>query len=59
VGLLDKIFGGGSSSLSSMSDSQLQRTLDRGVGRNTGESVATRAAQIREGAKRGITPNKK
>ena len=39
---------------SEMSDSQLQRKLNSGVGKNTGESIATRAAYIKEGQKRGI-----
>ncbi len=59
MGLLDKLFGGSSSDPSKMSDSQLQRKLNKGVGKNTGESLATRANYIREGEKRGITPKQK
>ena len=43
-----------SKSPSEMSDSQLQRKLNNGVGKNTGESIASRAAYIKEGQARGI-----
>ena len=56
MSLRDKLFGGSKPS-SSMSDRQLQRELDRGVGRNTGASIAERASQIREGQRRGIQAN--
>ena len=59
MGLLDKLFGGSSSDPSKMSDSQLQRKIDKGVNKNTGESLATRANYIREAQNRGITPKKK
>ncbi len=63
MGLLGDIFGSllndGSKSPSDMSDRELQRKLNSGVGKNTGESVATRANYIREGQKRGITPKQK
>lgn len=58
MSLFDKLLGGGKSP-SSMSDRELQRKLNSGVGRNTGESVATRASYIREGERRGIKPEKK
>ena len=59
MGLLDSIFGSMSSSkpASSMSDRELQRKLDKGVGKNTGESIAQRANYIKEGEKRGIKAN--
>lgn len=57
MGILDALFGGSSSSSSSMSDSELSRKLERSRGRNTGEDIATRASQIREGYKRGILTN--
>lgn len=56
MGILDILFGS-SKSPSSMSDKELQRKLDRGVGKNTGESIASRAAYIREGQNRGISAN--
>jgi hypothetical protein len=59
MGLLDILFGGGNKSPSEMSDRELQRKLDRGVGKNTGESVASRASYIREGEKRGISADQK
>lgn len=59
MGFLDKLFGSSSASPSKMSDAQLQKKLDNSVGKNTGESVASRAAYIREGQKRGITPKQK
>ena len=58
MSLLDKLFGS-SKSPSSMSDRELQRKLDSSVGKNTGESIATRASYIREGERRGITANQK
>lgn len=58
MGLFGKLLGG-SKSPSSMSDRELQRKLNSGVGRNTGESVASRASYIREGEKRGIKPKGK
>lgn len=58
MSLLDKLLGG-SKSPSSMSDRELQQKLNSGVGKNTGESVATRASYIREGERRGIKPEKK
>ena len=59
MGFLDKLLGGSSSkSPSEMSDRELQRRLNSGVGKNTGESVATRARTIMEGEKRGIKPKK-
>lgn len=58
MGLLDAIFNAvASKSPSEMSDSQLQRKLDKGVGKNTGESIASRAAYIKEGQNRGIYAN--
>lgn len=60
MGLLDallSLIGSGSKSPSEMSDSELQRKLDRGVGKNTGESLASRANYIKEGEKRGISAN--
>lgn len=58
MGLLEALFGSVKSS-SSMSDRELQRELDRGVGRNDGRSIAERASLIREGQSRGITANQK
>ncbi len=58
MGLLERLLGmSGSKAPSDMSDSELQRKLDRGVGRNTGESVASRARYIQEGERRGIKAN--
>lgn len=55
MGLLGAIFNLVTSKTpSEMSDSQLQRKLNDGVGKNTGESIASRAAYIKEGQKRGI-----
>lgn len=54
--LLDLVTGSGKTP-SEMSDRELQRKLDRGVGKNTGESISTRASYIREGEKRGISAN--
>lgn len=56
MGFFDKLLSS-SKPASSMSDRELQRKLDRGVGKNTGESIATRASYIREGQRRGITAN--
>ena len=56
MGLLDSLFGSNKSS-SEMSDRELQRELNRGVEKNTGQSIAERASSIREGQKRGITVN--
>ena len=42
-------------SSSQMSDRELQNKLNRGVGKNTGEDIATRASYVREGLSRGIT----
>ena len=56
MGFFDKLLGS-SKPASSMSDRELQKKLNRGVGKNTGESVATRASYIREGQRRGITAN--
>ena len=58
MGILDFLFGS-SKSPSEMSDSELQRKLDKGVGKNTGESLSTRANYIREGEKRGISADQK
>ena len=57
--LLNSLMGGSNSSASEMSDQELQRKLDRGVGKNTGESLAQRASYIREGESRGISANQK
>ena len=60
MGLLDVLLGlvgSASKTPSQMSVKELQRKLDSGVGKNTGESVASRAAYIREGEKRGISAN--
>lgn len=55
MGLLDALKNLSSTKApSEMSDSQLQRKLNSGVGKNTGESIATRAAYIKEGHERGI-----
>ena len=54
MGVLDLLFGGNKSP-KEMSDAQLQRKLNSGVGKNTGESIATRAAYIKEGKERGIS----
>ena len=62
MGLLDALFsllGNSQKSPSEMSDRELQRKLNNSVGKNTGESVATRASYIREGEKRGISSTKK
>ena len=58
MGLLDILFGGNKSP-EEMSDSELQKKLNSGVGKNTGESVATRAAFIKEGIKRDIYADQK
>lgn len=58
MGILDFLFGS-SKSPSEMSDSELQRKLYKGVGKNTGESLSTRANYIREGEKRGISADQK
>ena len=42
-------------SSSQMSDRELQNKLNRGVGKNTGEDIATRASYVRAGLNRGIT----
>ena len=52
MGFLDKLLG--SKSPSEMSDRELERKLNNSVGKNTGESVATRASYIREAENRGI-----
>ena len=54
MGLFDALLGGNNKSSRNMTDAELKRKLDRGKGRNTGEDIATRASQIREGYKRGI-----
>lgn len=62
MGLLDSLFEAldyNRKTPSEMSDRQLQRKLDKGVNRNTGESLATRAAYIKEGQSRGISANQK
>lgn len=66
MGLLDALLGAAivaitssKKSPSEMSDRELQRKLDKGVGKNTGESVSTRAHYIMEGKKRGIDANQK
>ena len=62
MGILDSLFNaatGGNKSASQMSDRELQRKLDKGVGKNTGESIATRASYIREAESRGISANQK
>ena len=56
MSLLDFLFGSRKPS-SEMSDRQLQRELNRGVGVNNGKSVAERASLIREGDRRGIYAN--
>ena len=58
MGLLDKLLGATKPS-SQMSDRELQRELNRGVGRNTGDDIATRASRILEGQCRGITADQK
>ena len=58
MGLLDALFGSSSKSPSSMSDRELQRKLNSSVGKNTGESIASRASYIKEGQKRGISGKK-
>ncbi len=59
MGFFDKLLDIASSNKSSsdMSDRELQRKLDRGVEKNTGEDIATRVSYIREGERRGIYPN--
>ena len=56
MGLLDSLLRCNKPS-SEMSDRQLQRELDRGVGKSDGRSIAERASLIKEGQKRGITAN--
>ena len=58
MSFLDKLLGNSKPS-SQMSDKELQRELNRGVGRNTGEDIATRASRILEGQRRGITADQK
>lgn len=57
--LLDEITYRSSKGPSKMSDRELQRKLNKGVGKNTGESLAQCAAYIKEGQSRGITANQK
>ena len=59
MSLFGKLLGNSNKAPSQMSDRELQRKLDSGVGKNTGESISTRAAYIREGEKRGIKDNQK
>ena len=62
MGIFDSIFNAVSSSskpASNMSDRELQRKLNSGVGKNTGESISTRASYILEGKKRGIDSKQK
>ena len=63
MGFLDSLFSalssGGGKAPSQMSDRELQRKLNNGVGKNTGESISQRANYIREGEKRGITSDQK
>ena len=62
MGFLDVLFellGGSNKKPSEMSDRELQRKLDRGVGKNTGESLASRSAYIKEGKSRGIDAKQK
>ena len=58
MGLLDKLLSAAKPS-SQISDGALQRELNKGVGKNTGEDVATRASRILEGQRRGITADQK
>ena len=59
MSLFGKLLGNSNKAPSQLSDRELQRKLDSGVGQNTGESISTRAAYIREGEKRGIKANQK
>ena len=59
MSLFIKLFGNSNKAPSEMSDRELQRKLDYGVNKNTGESISSRAAYIREGEKRGIKANQK
>ena len=58
MSLLGKLLGS-TKSPSSMSDRELQRKVSQGVGKNTGESIASRASYIREAQSRGISANQK
>lgn len=58
MSFLDKLLGSSKSS-SEMSDRELARKLNRGVGKNTGEDIATRASYIREAERRGISADQK
>lgn len=58
MGLLDLLYrlaGSNGKRPSEMSDRELQRKLDSSVGKNTGESISSRASYIREGEKRGMS----
>lgn len=52
--ILSSLLGGGSKSPSEMSDRELRNKLNSSAGRNTGESVSSRASYIREAQNRGI-----
>lgn len=54
MGFFDALKRSSSKSYSDMSDRELKRDLQRSMGRNTGESVATRAKKIMEAEKRGL-----
>ena len=57
-GLIGALLSGNSKSPSEMSDKELKRKLDKSAGKNTGESIATRANYIKEANKRGIDHKK-
>ncbi|MBQ8540036.1 MAG: hypothetical protein IJ435_01035 [Clostridia bacterium] len=56
--ILSSILSGGSKSPSEMSDRALKNKLNSSAGRNTGESISSRASYIREAQKRGIDHKK-
>ena len=56
--ILSSLLGSGSKSPSEMSDRELQNKLNSSAGKNTGESIATRASYIREAQERGINHKK-
>lgn len=58
MSLFDKLFSMTKSS-SEMSDRELQWKVNRGVGKNTGEDIATRASYLREAERRGISADQK
>ena len=55
---VDSMLSSESKSPSEMSDRELQNKLNSSAGKNTGESIASRASYIREAQERGIDHKK-